>query len=339
MPDGVHSLSLAVKDHNPHVAGEVVDEQQEVASSSACSRCHRATQVPMHELEPLLGLEARLLGKGEPPLLHQHVDITELLDMVKARQALYHPLGTEPLQGLEVKVPEALVPLPRLIVPMSSKAEGLCYLHVEDIESIGASGYLGKKAMMVIPNPHDSILDLHTQTTLIQLSQVDDRVPQCEDVVDTLDLHTGGIPKLDGASDIGVEHSEKLPSTGHVMGGADVEAPPVSLVVAGAIAEEGVCSRLIKVEESRCVVAINTPWPNGQACHSCGRRRLVQASGCRWRRQGCLRGCYPWHVLVPRLGCLRAPCAACRACGRPSREGTPPSSITLAGLPLFLSEM
>jgi hypothetical protein len=224
----------------------------------------------MHELEPLLGSEARLLGKGEPPLLHQHVDITELLDMVKARQALYHPLGTEPLQGLEVKVPEALVPLPRLIVPMSSKAEGLCYLHVEDIESIGASGYLGKKAMMVIPNPHDSILDLHTQTTLIQLSQVDDRVPQCEDVVDSgeqsvltrlgeeddgadaLDLHTGGIPKLDGASDIRVKHSEKLPSTGHVMGGADVEAPPVSLVVAGAIAEEGVCSRLIKVEESRC---------------------------------------------------------------------------------------
>jgi hypothetical protein len=42
-PDGVHSLSLAVKDHNPHVAGEAVYEQQEVASSSRCSRCHRAT--------------------------------------------------------------------------------------------------------------------------------------------------------------------------------------------------------------------------------------------------------------------------------------------------------
>jgi hypothetical protein len=61
-----------------------------------------------------------------------------------------------------VKVPEALVPLSRLVVPTSSKAEGLCYLHVEDIESIGASGYLGKKAMMAIPNPHDFVLDLHT---------------------------------------------------------------------------------------------------------------------------------------------------------------------------------
>jgi hypothetical protein len=66
------------------------------------------------------------------------------------------------LQGLKVKVPEALMPLRRLIIPMSSKAERLCYLHVEDIESIGACGYLGKKAKMAIPNPHDSILDLHT---------------------------------------------------------------------------------------------------------------------------------------------------------------------------------
>jgi hypothetical protein len=116
----------------------------------------------VHELEPLLDSEARLLGKGEPPLLHQYTDIAELLHVVKARQASYHPLGTEPLQGLEVKVPEALVPLPCLIVPTSSKTEGLCYLHVEDIESIDASDYLGKKAMMVISNPHDSVLDLHT---------------------------------------------------------------------------------------------------------------------------------------------------------------------------------
>jgi hypothetical protein len=49
-----------------------------------------------------------------------------------------------------VKVPKALMPPSCLIVPMSSKVEGLCYLHVEDIESISASGYLGKKPMMAI---------------------------------------------------------------------------------------------------------------------------------------------------------------------------------------------
>jgi hypothetical protein len=102
------------------------------------------------------------------------------------------------------------------------------------------------------------------------LSQADDRVPQCENVVDSgdqsvltrlggeddradaLDLHARGVPKFDGASDIGVKLSEELSSTGHVMGGAGVEAPPVSLVIAGAITEKDVCSRLIKVEESRC---------------------------------------------------------------------------------------
>jgi hypothetical protein len=79
VPDGVRSLSLAAKDHNSYVAGEVIDEQQEVASSSRYSPCHRATQVPVHELEPLLGSEARLLGKGDPHLLRQHADIAELL--------------------------------------------------------------------------------------------------------------------------------------------------------------------------------------------------------------------------------------------------------------------
>jgi hypothetical protein len=62
-----------------------------------------------------------------------------------------------------------LMPLPCLVVPTSSKAEELCYLHIEDVEPIGASSYLGKKATMAIPNPHDSVLD-HMQTVLIQLS-------------------------------------------------------------------------------------------------------------------------------------------------------------------------
>jgi hypothetical protein len=123
---------------------------------------------------------------------------------------------------------------------------------------------------MAISNPLDSVLNLHTRTALIQLSQAGDRVPQRGDVVDfgeqsvltrlgseddgadALDLHAGGIPKLDGASDIAVKLSEELPSISHVMGGADVEAPPLSLVAAGAVAEEVVCSQLIKVEESRC---------------------------------------------------------------------------------------
>ena len=73
------------------------------------------------------------LWKGESPLLRQHADIAELLHMVEARQASHHLRGTEPLQGLKVKVPEMLVPLPRLVVPTSSETEGLCHLHVKDV--------------------------------------------------------------------------------------------------------------------------------------------------------------------------------------------------------------
>jgi hypothetical protein len=72
--------------------------------------------------------------------------------MVEARQASHHLHGTEPLQGYEVKVPEELVPLPRLVVPTSGKTKGLCHLHVEDVELVCASGYLGEKALMAIPN-------------------------------------------------------------------------------------------------------------------------------------------------------------------------------------------
>jgi len=60
-----------------------------------------------------------------------------------------------------VEVPKALVPLPRLVVPTSSEAEGLCNLHIKDLESTCASSYLDDEAMVAIPNPHDSVLDLN----------------------------------------------------------------------------------------------------------------------------------------------------------------------------------
>jgi hypothetical protein len=50
----------------------------------------------------------------------------------------------------------------------------------------------------------------------------------------------------------GVKLGEELPSASHVVGGTGVKAPPVGLVVAGAVAEKGVCLRLVKVEENRC---------------------------------------------------------------------------------------
>ena len=143
-------------------------------------------------------------------------------------------------------------------------------LHIKDIEPICASSYLGEKTTMAIPDAQDPVLDQHARAVLIQLSQADDGVPQRRDVVDTgehpvlsglggeddgadaLNLHGGGISKLDGASHVGVELGEELPSTSHVVGGTGVKAPPASLVGAGAIAEKGVCLWLVEVEGSRC---------------------------------------------------------------------------------------
>jgi hypothetical protein len=68
------------------------------------------------------------------------------------------------------------------------------------------------------------------------------RLSSEDDGADALDLNIGGIPKLDGALDIGVNLSEELPSTSHVMGGVGVEDPPASLAIVGVVAEERVCS-------------------------------------------------------------------------------------------------
>jgi hypothetical protein len=71
------------------------------------------------------------------------------------------------------------------------------------------------------------------------------------------------------------------------------------------------------------VVAVDSPWPSGQACRNCDSRRLVSASCCRQRRLGHLHGHHPQHVLAPRPRRLQAPCAACHVCGLVSRRTLP----------------
>ena len=103
------------------------------------------------------------------------------------------------------------------------------------------------------------------------MSQADDGVPQRGNVVDTgeqsvliglgdeddganaLDLHDGGVPKLDGVSNTGIKLREELSPPGHVLSGAGVEALLVDLVVAdGPIVEDDMGPQLIEVERSGC---------------------------------------------------------------------------------------
>jgi hypothetical protein len=125
------------------------------------------------------------------------------------------------------------------------------------------------------------------------------RLSDEDDGADTLDLHAGGVSKLDGASDIRVKLSEELSSTGHVMGDAGVEAPPVSLIVARAVAEEGVCSRLIKVKESRCGDATGDNWMLVCARSIAGSSSSTCAT-LAWPRRGCQYSLAQW-LSLPQL--------------------------------------
>jgi hypothetical protein len=112
-------------------------------------------------------VEAPLAGEREPPLLGEDAGVAELLHVLDSRHALRHLLVAELLQGLEVEVPKALVPPPGVVIAAGCKAHGLRHLHMENVEAVGASIHLGEKAMMVIPDPQDPVLDLHTQAVLV----------------------------------------------------------------------------------------------------------------------------------------------------------------------------
>ena len=115
----------------------------------------------MHELQLLLGAEARLAGEGEPPLLGEDAGVTKLLHMVDARHAPHHLLVAEQLQGLEVEVPKALVPPPCVIIAAGYKTHMLHHQHMENIKAIGASVQLGEGPVMAILDAQYPVLDLH----------------------------------------------------------------------------------------------------------------------------------------------------------------------------------
>jgi hypothetical protein len=173
-----------------------------------------------------------------------------------------------------------------------------------------------------------------------------------DDGADPLYVHARGVPKLDGASDIRVKLSEELPLTGHVMGGVGVEAPPISLVVVGAITEEGLCPRLIKVvcvcqEQSwllllhLCDVGLATSWlstllgPMAKLIIV-----VIEVILCRLLViGGASTGATLSTSSRPGLGAsARLPRLAALAAARRGR-GLPLLPITLIGLPLFSSEM
>ena len=81
--------------------------------------------------------------------------------MVDAGHAVDHLLLAELLQGFEMKVPEALMPAPRLIIPERGKTEGVRHLYMEHIKVVASSVHLGEEAAASILDTQHAILDLH----------------------------------------------------------------------------------------------------------------------------------------------------------------------------------
>jgi hypothetical protein len=94
--------------------------------------------------------------------LGHHTGVAELLDVVDAGHAADHLLLAKLFQGLEVKMPETLVPAPCLIIPARGKAEGLCHLHMELVKAVASPVHLSEEVAASIPDAQHTVLDLHS---------------------------------------------------------------------------------------------------------------------------------------------------------------------------------
>jgi len=75
----------------------------------------------MNQVEGVLSAELRLSREWRPLLLGEDASVAELICVLDRWQAVDHLLLRQLLQGVEVDVAEAFVPLPGVVVGAGSK--------------------------------------------------------------------------------------------------------------------------------------------------------------------------------------------------------------------------
>ena len=75
------------------------------------------------------------------------------------------------------------MPQPWLLGMPCRQAHRLLYLQVEQVQPVLGPLHLGKKSLLSVPDPKDSVLDQYLATALIQLTNVDDAGTQLRDVI------------------------------------------------------------------------------------------------------------------------------------------------------------
>ena len=66
------------------------------------------------------------------------------------------------------------MPQPRFLGVPCRQAHRLLYLQVEQVQLVLGLLYLGKKSLVLVPDPKDVVLDKYLATALIQLANADD---------------------------------------------------------------------------------------------------------------------------------------------------------------------
>jgi len=92
--------------------------------------------------------------------------------VLDVRQTSHHLL--QPTKSVEAEMSIPGMPQPRLLCAPCSQADGLLHLEVEQVQPILGPLHLGKKLLLLVPDPEDAVIDQYLAAALIQLSNADD---------------------------------------------------------------------------------------------------------------------------------------------------------------------
>jgi len=184
--DELHCLILAAEEDEPHIAAQIIDEEEEQLVPAWCRGCHRPADVPVHQLELFLRAVLGFGREWQAPLLPGQAPIADLVDVVDQGQPAHHAAEDELLERAEVEVSKPRVPAPGRVISLCREADWPPDVELEDVEVIRPPHHLGEQAAPLVSDLEDSILAAPLELLLVMLPKADDVGGAARDVVDAL---------------------------------------------------------------------------------------------------------------------------------------------------------
>jgi hypothetical protein len=186
-------------------------------------------------------------------VLAGEASIAELINLVQQRHPTNKLVPRHPPQGVEVDMPIAGVPEPRIFLGVRSVADWLCDVNAEHVEPAWIPVDLGEETPLFITNLHHSVLHQDLVTGFVKLPDGDDVGRESRQVVDVregsmfpgfaseehgpdpFDPSDRAIPEPHRAGDAAVKVGEGSPRPRHVVGGSSVQNPSLRVPVVGVV--------------------------------------------------------------------------------------------------------